>query len=1092
MIYRFGKYSVVFLIACLTLNTAAAAENWENPDVIQINTVKPHATFTAYTGATTAKSFSREKSSNFKLLNGDWKFNWVAKPADRPKDFFTSDFNDSAWKTIPVPSNWQIEGYGTAIYSNIKYPFPEEAPKIPHEDNPVGSYRHQFTLPSNWDSKEIFITFEGVNSAFYLWINGDKVGYSQGSRTPAEFNITKYLKTGKNTLAAEVYRWCDGSYLEDQDFWRLSGIFRDVYLQARTPQHIRDFSVVTDLDATFNDAELKVGVDLAENSAATVHLELLDARGNEVAAKELTATGKVAFHLPISSPEKWTNENPYLYSILLTLKNSEGSILEVISQKVGFREVEIKGSVFMINGVPVKMKGVNRHETHPDLGQVVTRESMMRDIKLWKENNINAVRTSHYPNVTEFYDLCNEYGIWVMDEGNIESHGYGNKPSNKLANDPNWKASHVNRIERMAARDKNHPSVIMWSLGNEAGVGPNFDACYTFLKKYDPTRPIHYQGEKRTKDGHKASDMYSRMYANPPWLDRNNKPSVLCEYSHAMGNSNGNLKEYWEDNIYKNENHIGGYIWDWMDQGIRTQVPAECSKNIGKGPVKDTFFKYGGWKQDKYDNSGSFCMNGLIASDWTPHPGLFAIKYAYRNIHVSSIDVAKGIFSIKSWYDFSNIQDIVEGEWLIEENGIKIAGGAISDLNIPAHSEKQITLHLPSLEPKDGAEYLVTLRFKAKKEYSVLVEPGHELTFAQFKLPFEKAATPLSASSLPKLTVHEEGDAVMVKGADFSVEFDTKAGVMSSYVYKGKTLLKKGPEMDLWRAYTDNDNKPISKGSYCGLWRDAVQSKNLTESTVENLSDSSVRVRVSSTLPTVNAAYSIVYAVYGNGEVDVDICFDAQKVSSTHKFPHRVGTELILDETLNMIKWYGRGPHPTYIDRKFERVGLFSGTVDEQWIDYSRPQANGNKVDVRWATFTDKSGNGLLFFGEKTLLSVGAKHYSKETMESSEYSFQMDRTEDVIVNIDLIQLGVGGNNSWGELALEKYRLLEKKYQYSYRIRPIKTGDSIAELRNSSVEAEKVKFGDLSADLKKAEAKTSAKKKDKSKNKEKSKKQKKKK
>ncbi|MBF0198985.1 MAG: discoidin domain-containing protein, partial [Planctomycetes bacterium] len=677
---------------------------------------------------------------------------------------------------------------------------------------------------------------------------------------------------------------------------------------------------------------------------------------------------------------------------------------------------------------------------------------MIRDIKMWKENNINAVRTCHYPDVTLFYELCNEYGIWVMDEANVECHGL-----RELSGKAEWVESHVNRMKRMVERDKNQPSIVIWSLGNESGKGVGPKAMYDWLHNKYPALPIHSEFSNET------ADMSSRMYAGPEW-DEPGKMSVLCEYTHAMGNSNGNLKEYWEDNIYIKDNHVGGYVWDWMDQGIRTKVPEEYALNIGKGPVKETFFKYGGYHQDKYHHDKNFCMNGLVASDWTPHPGLFAIKYAYRNIHVKEVNAAKGIFIIKSWYDFSNLSEIVEGEWLIEENGKKIAGDKIIDLDIPARTEKQISLALPDITPKVGTEYFVTLRFTAKKEYSALVTPGHELAFAQFKLPIETKIKRINAATFPKLTAKENAESIAIKGLNFEVTFDTKNGTMTNYSYKGKTLIKRGPQLDLWRAYTDNDRAPIAKGSYNGEWRYAASKQMIDKVKVERLSENIIRVSVSAVLPTVNSAYNAVYTVYGNGEIDVDVHMDNKKVPTGLRSPHRVGTELIVASGLENIKWYGRGPNPTYADRKFERIGLFGGTVDEQWVEYSRPQANGNKTDVRWMTLRDKVGNGLLFLAENLPLSVGVKHYSDETMESSDYSFKMTRSDDVYVNIDYKQQGVGGNTSWGATALPAYQLKEKTYMYSYRIRPITSAQGVESLLNSAVEAKIVRFSDLSEKL----------------------------
>ena len=1061
---RKSRHALFFALAIAQLPFGAqAAENWENHTVLQVNTMEPHVTLAPYTNQATARSGERQQSDQFRLLNGNWKFNWVAKPADRPADFFKPDFDDSQWASIPVPSNWEIEGYGTAIYTNSSYPFPKNPPFIPHEDNPVGSYRTNFDLPKDWQDQLVHLTFDGVSSAFYLWINGKQVGYSQGSRTPAKFDITSYLKAGENQLAVEVYRWCDGSYLEDQDFWRLSGIFRDVTLQARAPQHIRDIHIVTDLDESYTDASLEVDIELTGTPKGAIALSLVDAAGTQIAsAKQAISANALRFELPIDNPAKWTNESPNLHTLFLTLTDQRGKTVEVIPQPVGFREVEIKGNVFMVNGTPIKLKGVNRHEHHADTGQVVDRASMIRDIELWKTNNINAVRTSHYPNTPLFYELCDQYGIWVLDEANIESHGFGNGPQNKVANDPTWEAAHVNRVLRMLERDRNHPSIILWSHGNEAGIGPNFDACYRAIKATDLTRPVHYEGDKRP--GAPAADVYSKMYASETWVGPEDKPSILCEYTHAMGNSNGNLHEYWHDNIYKTPRHIGGFVWDWMDQGIRKPVPAEFQNNIGIGPVKETAFAYGGWEQHGYHHDGNFCMNGLVGADWTPHPGLNAVKYVYRNVHVSEIDAAKGKFNIRNWYDFSNLQDLVKGEWVLEQNGEPIANGELTDLNIPPHSEKSIQVDMPAINNTASTEYTLNFHFRAKADYSTLTEAGTELAYAQFLLPDAVPATAINADALPTLKSVREGDQLTITGKDFTVAFDLQAGRMLDYTVKGRTLIQAGPEMDLWRAYTDNDKAPIGKGRYSDAWRDAISQQQVLSSTFEELSNGAVRVQIAATLPNVNAAYQLVYTVYGNGEIAVDAQLDQRKVPVGLRHPHRFGTELLLPSEFDQMSWYGRGPNATYSDRKFARISRFSGSVDEQWVDYSRPQANGNKTDLRWLSMTNSNGAGLLFYTVGEALSGAAKHYSKETMENSDYSFQMERSPHIHLNIDHDQLGVGGNTSWGATALPAYQLSERLNQFSYRIRPLNTGDTPTKLINSHASAAPVQFKDLSTQL----------------------------
>lgn len=1018
------KYLQSTLISMLLLSVASAAPHpdWENPAVFQRGVEVPRATFFAYPSVDAALTMDRNLAS-FKLLNGDWKFSWAAKPADRPEDFYKINYNDSNWDTIPVPSNWERQGYSLPLYTNRTYPFPKNAPFIPHDDNPVGSYRYWFDL-SGAGQNATFITFDGVKSAFYLWVNGKKVGYSEGSRTPVEFDITKHIKRGKNLIAVEVYRWSDGSYLEDQDFWRLSGIFRDVYLTSRAPNRIRDLSIVTDLDESYLDANLIVDVDLI--GEGTLQLDLLNEMDETVVSE--TLSGSSTFKLPIDNPRKWSAEDPYLYTALLTLKDATGATIEVIPQRVGFRESEIIDGVYRLNGVPIKFKGVNRHEHDPVTGQVVSMEGMLRDIKLFKEFNINAVRTSHYPNAPQWYELCDQYGIYVIDEANIESHDYENKPSNKLANSPEWEACTLNRVQRMVARDKNHASVVVWSLGNEAGSGPNFVKATDWIHANDPTRPVHYEG-----GDHSVGDFHSRMYAPNDWRSTDHRPAILCEYTHAMGNSNGNLKEYWHDNIYKTDKHAGAFVWDWMDQGLVENVPAEFEKNIGKGPVKETFFAYGGWHVQKYKHDKNFCMNGLISADWTPRPGLSAIKYVHRNIHANDFDPATGEVTIRNWFDFSNVQDVAEGKWEILEDGKVVAQGALPTLDIPARSEKRISLDLPA--PKNpNAEYLLNLNFYTKHDAPML-KAGHEISWEQFSLAGAFKAPQIANEGRLSL------QGTTIKGRNFTVNFNRENGSLTSYVVNGRELISNSAP-DLWRPYTDNDNGAIRGGKKLGgklesnIWRYAGDKRNVQSFEMSKRSDSEVSVNVVFAFPGTRTKAEFKYLIYGNGVIDVMGEFDNSGRKQYDRHAHRTGMKWTLNGDLENMEWYGRGPAETYIDRDYEQVGIFAGTVDEQWVEYSRPQENGNKTDVRWTRFVDASGKGLLFETLAQPVGVGARYYSDATMEANKYSFEMERSENIYFNIDAHQLGVGGNDSWGATALEQYKPRAERYNYSFRLRPI--------------------------------------------------------
>jgi beta-galactosidase len=1020
-IKRFGLVSFCLFAA----QFSAGAEEWDDLKVIQVNTEAPHAAMMTYPSEAAALQGDRTQSPWFKLLNGDWKFQWSKNPASRPTNFFEAGFDDSAWKTIPVPANWQMHGYGTPIYTNIKYPHPTNPPHAPREYNPVGSYRSTFTVPADWQERQTLLTFDGVNSAFYLWINGQKVGYSEGSRTPAQFDISRYLKEGDNQMAVEVYRWCNGSYFEDQDFWRLAGIFRDVYLWSRDSASIRDFHVQTNLDDAYRDALLSVDIELAGASEGNqVEIKLLDAQGQEVLTRSLNPA-EPSMAVPVSNPRKWTAESPYLYQLLLTHKDAQGQVVEVVPWSIGFREVEIKNSIFMVNGAPIKIKGVNRHEHEPLTGHVVTEAGMLEDIRLFKLNNINAVRTCHYPNATRFYELCDQYGIYVMDETNLESHG-----ARGISGQQDWVPTQMNRVQRMVERDKNYTSIIIWSLGNEAGPGAGPRAMYEWLNEHHSDRPVHCEYSNDN------ADMDSRMYAWPGWISETERPSVLCEYTHAMGNSNGNLKEYW-DHIYANDTHMGGYVWDWADQGISQPVPSEFKHNIGKGPVTEHFFAYGGWWENAKNipNDDNFCMNGLVASDRTPHSGLFAIKYVYRNIHVSAVDAAAGTFSVRNWFDFSNLKDVADANWQLLANGRVVATGTLPDLDVPARAERAFAIELPELSLADSAdELLLTLSFTAKEEAFPLVPAGHEMAWDQFEIA---PAMPVPVQLTQAALQLEQTDAtVSVSGADFAVQFNKVDGNLSSFTFKGKQLVDRGFRPDFWRALTDNDRPSYQKISD-EKWKDAGNIWKVTACRVNAL-DGAVRVLFDATLPSVNGAYQLGYTVYGNGELEVAASY---KPGAGVKGPMRFGLEMLLPTSLENVTYYGRGPHPTYADRKFERIGLFDTTVDAMWVDYSEPQENGNRGDVRWAALTDQDGTGLLFIGAPAF-NFGANHYSQSVVNDARYAFQMERSDSIHLNIDLQQMGVGGNNSWGAAAMGPYILRNTALGYRFRMLPIDSKASI--------------------------------------------------
>lgn len=1019
------KHTVLLLSSLLIGLQTFAAEEWDDLQVMQVNVEAPHAAMMTYPSERKALKGDREQSTWFKLLNGDWKFHWSENPASRPANFYEAGFDDSAWDTIPVPSNWQLHGYGTPIYTNIKYPHPKNPPHAPREYNPVGSYRTDFTVPSGWEDRRTLITFDGVNSAFYLWINGKQVGYSSGSRTPAQFDISDYLVDGPNRMAVEVYRWHDASYFEDQDFWRFAGIFRDVYLWSRDQSSIRDFRVRTDLDDDYRDAVLNVDVELAGAAEGNqVEIKLLDAKGREVVEQVVTHPDtKVA--LLIDNPNKWNAESPYLYQLLLSHKDASGNLIEVVPAKVGFREVEIRNSKFLVNGVPVKIKGVNRHEHEAGTGHVVSEEGMLEDIRLFRLNNINAVRTSHYPNATRFYELCDEYGIYVMDEANLECHDLRG-----ISGQQQWVPVQMNRLQRMVERDKNFTSIVMWSLGNESGHGAGPRAMYGWLNEHHADRPVH------AEYANESADMDSRMYAWPGWLSETKRPSILCEYTHAMGNSNGNLSEYW-DHIYANDTHMGGFVWDWADQGIVQPVPEEFQHNIGTGPVKEDFFAYGGWweKALGLHTDGNFCMNGLVSTDRTPRPGLNAIKYVYRNIHVTAVDATAGTFQVKNWFDFSNLKDVAEGSWTLLAGGEVIAAGELPELDVPARAQRPFSVELPAEALRSDKELLLTLSFAAKKDVFPLVPEGHVISWEQFEVA---AAQPVPVLlTQPELSIQDADTIVSILGGDFEVQFDKGSGNLSSFVYQGKRLVDRGFRPDFWRALTDND-RPSYKKVTDEAWQSAGPNWEVNDCRIVEL-DGAVRVVFDASLPNVSDAYQLAYTVYGSGELEVAAQYEPGRGL---KGPIRFGLEILLPKSFENVRYYGRGPFPTYSDRKFEPVGIYETTVDDMWIDYSAPQENGNRSDVRWTSLTDDAGNGLLFAANPTF-NFAAKHYAQSVINDAEYAFQMERSDSIHVNIDHQLNGVGGNNSWGATPMGDYLLKNTAMSYQFRMVPLADDASIS-------------------------------------------------
>lgn len=1035
--------------------------------------VPPFATMAVFPDEESARQMRRERSPWFLSLNGIWKFSWTPRPEAHATDFWRADFDDRDWSEIPVPANVELQGYGIPIYTNYIYPWkPAIPPVIPDAaHNAVSRYRRTFRIPMGWAGREVLLTFDGVNSFFRLWLNGRELGFSKDSRTPATFRLTPDLRAGENILAVEVMRWCDASYLEDQDFWRLSGIFREVYLWTVPSAYIRDFHVRTLLDDAYSGAQLCVDVEVRNPSGVTrdVQLEiaLLAPDDSEVlravAGSACISAGEaatIAFQGEVSSVQKWSAEIPALYTLLLTLRDSASlAIQETIPWRVGFRSIQIKSGQLLINGQPVLFRGVNRHEWDPDLGQVVTRERMVEDICLMKRNNINAVRTSHYPNVPAWYDLCDEFGLYVVDEANIESHGmgYGEK---SLAHAVSWGPAHLDRTVRMFERDKNHACVVVWSLGNEAGFGNNFRTTAAWLKARDSTRPLMYEQDEKGD----VVDIISPMYAPPSASlayagELRDKPYILCEYSHAMGNSNGDVWAYWRP-VYAGARHLqGGFIWDWVDQGLRTPVPPsrriepmDNPRSFSLDPELGTFFAYGGtFGPSGIASDGNFSANGLVSADRTPHPALAEVKKVYQPIQIRGTNLARYEVELENWTDFSRAENWLVGHWQVCADGRILQQGTIENLSLAPREKQRIALPVQSLPPQPGTEYFLEIAFALKQDARWAAR-GHEVAWEQFKLPWFTPMLP--ARSATSLQLREIEGRIVVSGLDFAAEFERATGLLVSLKSRGAEILERALAPHFWRAPVDNDRgnhmaDSASSGHEFALsaWRNAHASWRPNEVTAMQNEDGRVEIKATGYITDFGAPYALRWTVFGDGDILVET-----KMSEGERplieLP-RFGMQTTLRAGFDNLTWFGKGAHETYWDRQDARVGLYRGKVRDQYFDYMKPQETGNKEAVRWLALTDDDGRGLLAMGEP-LLSGNALHYATEDLYCDSqlapfYRYLLPERKTVTLNLDFHQRGLGGDNSWGAFPRSEYRLLRPPFQYRYRLRPLSGGEDLVQM-----------------------------------------------
>ncbi len=1034
------KNNVLICAFALSSLTAFAQQTeWLDPNVNAVNRAPMHTNYFAFESEKAALNGCRLASDNYLTLNGTWKFNWVKDADQRPTtDFYKVDFNDKGWDEIQVPAVWEMNGYGDPIYVNVGYAwrsqFKNNPPYVPTENNHVGTYRREIILPSDWNGRQIMAHFGSVTSNMYLWVNGKYVGYSEDSKLEAEFDLTKYLKPGKNVIAFQVFRWCDGSYLEDQDFFRYSGVARDCYLYARRANHIEDIRVTPDLDAQYKDATLQV--DIQMKGKGTVDLKLFDKAGKEVATSQVKASGKQSVTMNVSNPAKWSAETPNLYKLVANLTES-GKVVESIPIQVGFRKIELKNAQVLINGQPILIKGVDRHEVDPDYGYIISKERMIQDIKRMKELNINAVRTCHYPDNNLWYDLCDQYGIYLTAEANVESHGMG-FGEKTLAKNPLYEKAHLERNQRNVQRSYNHPSVIFWSLGNEAGYGPNFEACYRWIKNDDKTRPVQYEMSVLNE----FTDIFCPMYYNYEeceqyLLSDGDKPLIQCEYAHAMGNSEGGFKEYW-DLVRKYPKYQGGFIWDFVDQSLRRYT--EDGKE---------FYAYGG-DFNVYDaSSQNFCDNGVINPDRISNPHADEVSYFYQNIWVKPVDLKKGIVSVYNENFFRDLSNYY-AEWELLVNGEATQSGVVTDLKVAP----QQTVNLQLDYTLDGIcackEVLLNVYFKQKKA-ETLLPAGFSVAKAQLAIQDYKAPKDLMVESnckdkcqmayddtpSPKVKDNDTGY-LIVLGERFQIDINRKSGFISLYDVNGQSILCKGSELrpNFWRAPTDNDLGVDLQIKY-RVWKNPEMKLTSLEHKTEG---EFIVVEAKYDMPEVSAKLALTYRINKYGAVEVSQQMTAGKgVEVPNMF--RFGMRAELNKRLTNIQYYGRGSIENYSDRKTSTfIGRYNQTVEEQFFPYIRPQETGTKSDIRWWNQVNRAGNGVQFVAEAPF-SISALNYSIESLDeglekTNRHSELIDPTDYVNLCIDKVQMGLGCVTSWRTLPLDQYMLPYQDYGFKFVIKPV--------------------------------------------------------
>lgn len=1001
---------------------------WENYQVDGINRMKPRAHFLSFPDRERALLGSNCYTHAFRNLNGVWKFLFLDAPEYSPEGFYENDFDTSGMDDITVPGNWQLQGYGKMHYSDLWYNFPINPPYVPTE-NPTGIYKRKFYVDESYRDKQVLIRFCGVDSAYHLWINGQEVGYSKGARIEAEFDITDIVRIGEeNDVTVRVYQWSDGTYLEDQDMWWESGIFRDVELLGVPKNGINDFAVTADLDDTYKDGLFSVNGSLRGKEDVQITFELMDAEEKEVLRGTAVSDGAdFGFSAVMPGVHHWTAETPYLYQLLITVEKN-GKIIEVIPQQVGFRNIRLRGDIFLVNGVAIKFKGMNRHDYNPRNGRVVSRDEIEKDIILMKQFNVNAIRTCHYPNSYDLYELCDRYGMYVIDETDLECHGFeltGNYAW--LSDNPEWETAYVSRMVRMIARDRNYPCILMWSLGNESSSGCNFAKMTEVAHQMDPTRLVHYEGDFDMD----YADVYSTMYTwleNPekPFVmkdivEKSKHPHILCEYCHAMGNGPGNLKEY-QDIFYAHDKMQGGFIWEWFDHGIESYT-----ENGEK------YYRYGGDFGDDPSNK-DFCIDGMLMPDRTPSPGLYEYKKVIEPITTTAIDLHKGIIRLLSRYDFADLNQF-RLVYQVMEDDVMLQSGSMDLPSIPARTSRdiQIPYKLQNIHTKPGAEYYLNISYQLKNRTSY-APAGHELATAQFRLPIYREGL----EKIPEgvLQVTKTHTLLRASGADFHVDFDLVRGNITGIVRDGMELMTKGPRLTFWRAPISNDMEMIDqmkKKYFLHLEHEIVRDIHYEED------GHFLRVMVKTINGTTNSAWhfdtTYEYVVCPTGDILIRVSgVPAGKQDCAPEMFPRIGVSMQLNPQMEYVRYFGRGPRENYADSKEAGLmGVYENTVDGLFTNYVVPQANGNHMDCKWVSLTNDRGMGIVASTEGSF-NFSASFYEEKDLEEAKHTCDLRKRDYIVFHVDYKQNALG-TYSCGQWQLEKYRAKNEPFTVEFRLTP---------------------------------------------------------